>query len=206
MSDAPPDRAAERGRRRFVAAIMLNPYALPVAGIALFVAVIGGIHLGNSAVAGINPLYYQGPAVHPRDRGAMVSESAPAAGLSRRLPSYDQLYGWDEGRAARAAATFCEGCEAVPVYSEAYRAGVPYFGSREEARVVAAHESAAADALYEKRLEEAELRRARLDLIERYAAGPLENEAAAPEEIPIEPAGEFQPAEASELVASTAFE
>jgi len=200
VNEDAPARAAERGRWRFVPAIMLKPYALPVIGAALFVAVVGGIQLGNSAISGINPIHFQGAAVHPRDRGAIVSEPAPAEGLSRQLPTYDQLYGWDEGQAARAAA-FCAGCEAVPVYSEAYMAGVPYFGSREEARAEDMRESAAIDALYEKRLVEAELRRARLDLIERYAAGPPVIEEPVPQQPMGDPGEEVQPAEEPQGVA-----
>jgi hypothetical protein len=65
-----------------------------------------GVHLGQSAIDRINPLYFQGAAVHPRDRGAAVDP----ASLAAQGPRFADLYGWEEGAAARAAD--CAGCEA----------------------------------------------------------------------------------------------
>ena len=121
---------SERRVRRFVVTAMTSPFALPVLGGSLLAAVALGIHLGESSIGQINPLYFQGPAVHPRDRGAALDESnlpAPAR------PAYRDLYGWDEGDAARAAE--CDDCGRRHARSaHAYSAEVPYFGSREDLR------------------------------------------------------------------------
>ena len=75
----------------------LRRIAVPaVAALAMLGAVLVGIRLGNSAIGDINPVHYRGAPVHPRDRGAAVSEQGPRA----QEPSYASLYGWDEGRAA----------------------------------------------------------------------------------------------------------
>ena len=76
-----------------------HPFALAALVTALVVAVIGGVRLGNSAIADINPVHYRGAIVHPRDRGAAVAEHQARA----RQPTYAALYGWDEGRAAQEA-------------------------------------------------------------------------------------------------------
>lgn len=76
----------------------------------------GGVALGESAIDQINPIYFQGAAVHPRDRGAALDPNAlPAQG-----PSFADHYGWEEGQAARAAD--CFGCPAIAArdaYAEA---------------------------------------------------------------------------------------
>ncbi|HEX9933190.1 MAG TPA: hypothetical protein VGB08_10150 [Allosphingosinicella sp.] len=78
-----------------------------------------GIHLGESAIDQINPLYYQGAAVHPRDRGAAVDET-----LARpQAPRFAELYGWAEGQDAHAAD--CGDCVAR-VARDAYRAGTHF--------------------------------------------------------------------------------
>ena len=66
-----------------------------------------GVHVGESAIGQINPLYFQGAAVHPRDRGAVVDGDA----LAEQGPRFAELYGWDEGAAARSAD--CVNCEAL---------------------------------------------------------------------------------------------
>ena len=68
----------ERRLRHIVLRAMTSPYALPVLGVSILAAVAAGIHLGESAVASINPIYFQGPALHPRDRGAAIEESRVA--------------------------------------------------------------------------------------------------------------------------------
>ena len=76
----------------------------------------------------INPIHFQGPAVHPRDRGAAIDESQPAA---RPRATRIAVYGWDQGYAARAAD--CDDCgrraraALMPI-----RPVVPYFGADEE--------------------------------------------------------------------------
>lgn len=105
-------------------AMWLNPAAL---GGAVIGAVALGIHLGESAIGLIDPVHFQGPAVHPRDRGAAVDPNR----IRPSEPRYAELYGWDEGRAARLAD--CGGCEAIAARDAyAYSAEVPYFGGPSE--------------------------------------------------------------------------
>ena len=112
---------------------MVNPFTLPILGGSLLAAVAAGIHLGESSIGLIDPIHFQGPAVHPRDRGAAIDESARPT----RPPSYSELYGWEQGRTARAAD--CGNCEALrarDLYARDYSAQVPYFGGPAEVRVV----------------------------------------------------------------------
>ena len=126
-----PDRQTgprrERRLRRVVFAVMTNPFALPIIAGSLLVAVAAGIHLGESAVAMIDPVHFRDPAVHPRDRGAALDE----AELLARRAAPTPLYGWEEGHAARARARAagCRGCDAFAARdAEVYSAVVPYFG------------------------------------------------------------------------------
>lgn len=171
MSARRPFRNIRGGR--LVTALMASPLTLPAMGIAGFLAVIAGIQLGNSAVGAIDPVHFRGAAVHPRDRGAALDErELEAARLARRATAYNELYGWDEGRAARLAD--CQGCSLTRVSSADYSALVPYFGSREERRADEARERDAIDALYAQREEEAARHReARLDHVARYADFPV---------------------------------
>ena len=105
---------------------MPNPFSLPILGASLLGAVVVGLHLGESSIGLINPIYFQAPPLHPRERGAAIDE----ASLQSRGPAYSQLYGWEQGYAARAAdCGNCEALEARDAY--AYSARVPYFGGRE---------------------------------------------------------------------------
>lgn len=124
---------AERGPRGFVSRVMANPIALALAGGGVLLAVLIGVNLGNATVEGIDPSYFRAPET-PRLRQVVLDE-VPAAPLSRRLPSYHELYGWDEGAAALAA-----DCGANCGVNGDYSAAVPYFGSREE--LAAAHRDA----------------------------------------------------------------
>lgn len=103
---------------------MVKAWTWPVLGAALLLAIIVGINLGNAAVDGINPIHFQPPA-EPRQRPIAIE--VPPIGLSRRQPTYAELYGWEEGN--RALAGECPGCAAG---TGTYSASVPYFGSREE--------------------------------------------------------------------------
>ena len=76
---------------------------LPALGALLLAGAAFGVHLGQSAIEQINPIYFQGPAVHPRDRGAAVD---PAVRSER--PRFAELYGWEEGAEAQTAE--CVGC------------------------------------------------------------------------------------------------
>jgi len=75
-------------------------------GGAALVAAAAGLYLGESAIDQINPVYFQGAAVHPRDRGAALEETLLAQG-----PRFADHYGWEDGQAARTAD--CDGCAAV---------------------------------------------------------------------------------------------
>lgn len=118
-------RAAGRGLRGFVSRQLARPYALIGLTVGLLIAIVLGINLGNATVEGINPIHFQMPA-QPRLRPPVLEE-APAAPLSRRLPNYSELYGWEEGQAA-----YLQECGAGCGGEGTYSASVPYFGSREE--------------------------------------------------------------------------
>ena len=100
--------------------------AFPAFGALLISAAALGVHMGQSAVGGINPLYFQGPAVHPRDRGVVVDESA----LVEQGPRFAQLYGWEQGLAARDAD--CVNCDALAA-RDAYAARPVHFARIEAA-------------------------------------------------------------------------
>jgi hypothetical protein len=59
-----------------------------------------GVQLGESAVNQIDPLYFQGPAIHPRDRGAALD---PATLPGPIVSPYQQAYSWARGAEALAA-------------------------------------------------------------------------------------------------------
>ena len=166
---------------------MSSPITLPALAGAILGAAVLGIHLGESSVGLINPIYFQGPALHPRDRGVAIDENA----VRPRPPAYAQLYGWDEGRAARAAdCGDCAAPEAVThTRTAAYSAQVPYFGSREEPRAEHVRERVAVRPAYET---EPEPEYAAEEAVEpkspvlRYAYYPVEE--------PAEPADEPQEA------------
>jgi hypothetical protein len=63
--------------------------------------------MGQSAIEQINPIYFQGAAVHPRDRGAAVPESIAGP----RAPQFADHYGWEQGQEARNAD--CVDCPAL---------------------------------------------------------------------------------------------
>jgi hypothetical protein len=103
---------------------MASVYTLPAIGASLLLAVGGGIQLGESTVGLIDPIHFQGPAIHPRDRGAAIDETR----LEPREPSFASLYGWDEGLTARVAD--CGGCAALDArdaFDEAYPPAVSIY-------------------------------------------------------------------------------
>lgn len=69
-------------------------------------AAVLGVHLGESAIAEINPTYFQGPALHPRERGAAIAEPMP-----NQQVRFSSLYGWAEGQEARRLD--CHDCAAL---------------------------------------------------------------------------------------------
>ena len=131
---------SERRRHPIVLKAMSSPFSLPLIGGSLLAAVVVGIHLGESSIGLIKPIYFQGPAPHPRDRGAAIEDSTT---LTPARTTYASLYGWEDGNAARAAT--CNDCDApAPPSPKAYSAVVPYFGERGTA-TVPPHEDRAAD-------------------------------------------------------------
>jgi hypothetical protein len=79
---------------------------LPAYGALLLAAAAFGVHFGQSAIEQINPIYFQGAAVHPRDRGAAVDGA-----LQAQPVRFSDHYGWEEGQAARSAD--CVDCQAL---------------------------------------------------------------------------------------------
>lgn len=71
----------------------------PMLGAVLIGSAAIGAHMGESAIADINPLYFQGAAVHPRERGAAVD----AAMMPAQDARFADHYGWAQGQAARLA-------------------------------------------------------------------------------------------------------
>jgi hypothetical protein len=159
-------RRPERRRRRFVFAAMHSPFALPVLSASLLASIALGVHLGQSSISQINPIYFEAPPVHPRDRGVAVDE----ASLRRTPDPYLQYYGWEQGRAALASE--CTHCGARPLRDPyaAYSAEVPYFGSRSELRQAV---SDARDELGDEFASVPEDLSARVQPIERYAHYPV---------------------------------
>jgi hypothetical protein len=51
----------ERGFRRFVLSAMQSPFTLPILGASLLAAVAFGVHLGESSIGLIKPIYFQEP-------------------------------------------------------------------------------------------------------------------------------------------------
>ncbi len=119
-------RRAERGRPGFVSRVMAQPYMLIGIALGLIVAVVLGINLGNAAVKGIDPIYFQ-PATTFEPRVPVMEAPSASAPLARRLPDYSQLFGWEKGRTA-----YLQECGAGCGGDSTYSANVPYFGSREE--------------------------------------------------------------------------
>ncbi|MFN3943413.1 MAG: hypothetical protein ACK4K7_00620 [Allosphingosinicella sp.] len=84
---------------------MPHPLTLPALGLAAIAGAVAGIYLGEDSVAQINPIHFQGPAIHPKDRGAAVPEWEPEPPRA----AFAGLYGWTQGQAARAQD--CGGCD-----------------------------------------------------------------------------------------------
>lgn len=93
-------------------------------GAVTIVAGAFGAHLGQSAIAGINPIHFQGAAVHPRDRGAAVPEM-----LEAQAASFSDGYGWEQGRAARAED--CGNCDSLAARDAFASGGEPVFAVME---------------------------------------------------------------------------
>lgn len=66
--------------------------SLPALGALLAAGIAGGIHLGESAIAEIDPVHFRGPAIHPRDRGAAIDPNE----IEPDEPRFASLYGWED--------------------------------------------------------------------------------------------------------------
>ena len=71
-----------------------NSNLFPVMGVLTIVAGAIGLQLGQSAIAQIDPIHFQGPAPTPRD---VSRDPLPPLG-----PSYASAYGWAQSEAALA--------------------------------------------------------------------------------------------------------
>ena len=154
---------------------MLNVYHLPPLGLAALAAVALGIQLGESTVDSIKPTFFQGPALHPRDRGAALDpRELEARRLARQATTYSERYSWNDGELALRLA--CANCGPVVSRAYLYDPTVPYFGSREEIAAEDRRMRQEIDARYDARLEAESARRARFALVERYAHPEEEDE------------------------------
>ncbi len=89
-------RGTAAGDPRFRTIMRLaNSNLLPVMGVLTIVAGAVGLQLGESAIAQIDPIHFQGPAPTPRD---VSRDPLPPLG-----PSYASAYGWAQSEAALAA-------------------------------------------------------------------------------------------------------
>lgn len=119
---------------------MVRAWTWPILGVALLLAIVVGVNLGNAAIDGINPVHFQ-PRQEPHQRPIAIE--TPPIGLNRRQPTYAELYGWEEGN--RALAAECPGCDGT---GGTYSAAIPYFGSREELAAAERRAQRVIDAVY----------------------------------------------------------
>jgi len=87
----------------------MRNYLLPILTVLTVFAGSVGLQLGETTIAQIDPLYFQGPAPQPID----VSQAPRPASA----PGYAQASGWAEGYAARAQD--CPGCAPPGVTGQA---------------------------------------------------------------------------------------
>lgn len=136
----PPDRRL---------APMRKTVSLSALGGATAAAAVLGLHLGQAAVSEIDPIYYQGPAIHPRDRGAAIEESWEP---QQPQTLFASLYGWAEGQAARAEE--CSDCApghpSYHAYAEPVQLATAYDERQDEriaapAPAVTVHRASASD-------------------------------------------------------------
>ena len=129
---------------------MKNLSDLPVLSVFAAAAAVFGIHLGESAIAEIDPVHFRGPAVHPAQRGAAIDPNDIAD--EPQQPRFASLYGWEEGNAARAAD--CVDCDALAARDAYYEEDLYY-----EAEPYAPSETLEMAAAYLDEAEEKWLRR-----------------------------------------------
>lgn len=114
---------------------MDRKHTFSVLGVLILAGGTLGAHVGQSAIEQINPLYFQGAAVHPRDRGAAVDETLGRA----QAPRFSDHYRWEQGESARSAD--CIDCQALAA-RDAYYDGTAHYavietGWRTEPQVAA---------------------------------------------------------------------
>lgn len=113
--------------RRFRTIMKLaNSNLLPVMGVLTIVAGAIGLQLGESAVAQIDPIHFQGPAPTPRD---VSRDPLPPLG-----PSYASAYGWAQSEAALAAE--CGDCGVPAARTAVAATWEPVYSAAPEPRYV----------------------------------------------------------------------
>ena len=155
-----------------------NSNLLPVMGVLTVVAGAVGLQLGESAIAQIDPIHFQGPAPTPRD---VSRDPLPPVG-----PTYASAYGWAQSEAALAAE--CGDCGSTPAARTAVASTwEPVYTAAAAPRYVPVSIPS-----YEPREEKVEREVAEWREVTRYTSYPVAHEDDAVERVVIEtePAGE----------------
>ncbi|HEY0327140.1 MAG TPA: hypothetical protein VGC46_14330 [Allosphingosinicella sp.] len=150
---------------------------MPVMGVLTVVAGAVGLQLGESAIASIDPIHFQGPAPTPRD---VSRDPLPPLG-----PSYASAYGWEQSEAALAAD--CGDCGAPAVQTAVASTWEPVYSAASAPRYVPVSIPS-----YEPREEKVEREVSEWREVTRYTSYPVSHEEAGVERVVIEtePAGE----------------
>jgi len=84
---------------------------LLASSVAIFVAALIGVQLGHGAIAGIDPIFFQGAPPPPRAVDGTIRQPSP--------PEYLEAYDWQRGREARMAdcGPYCEGPSPYETYA-----------------------------------------------------------------------------------------
>lgn len=153
--------------------------------VAVFVAALVGVQLGHGAIAGIDPVFFQGPAPPPQAVDGTIRQPRP--------PEYLEAYGWQQGHDARMAecGVYCYGRSAYESYSFAQGEPAAQPASQEwrETTAPAELEPWPAGEVRVVRGQEA---------VARYADFPIEQKPPAVEEEAVEPEPEVQRADYQE--------
>lgn len=154
-----------------------NSNLLPVMGVLTVVAGAVGLQLGESAIAQIDPVHFQGPAPTPRD---VSRDPLPPVG-----PSYASAYGWAQSEAALAAE--CGDCAALNARTAVAATWEPVYAAAPEVRYVPVSVPS-----YEPREVKVEREVAEWRDVTRYTSYPVAHDEPEVERVVIEtePAGE----------------
>ncbi len=154
-----------------------NSNLLPVMGVLTIVAGAIGLQLGESAIAQIDPIHFQGPAPVPRD---VSRDPLPPVG-----PSYASAYGWAQSEAALAAE--CGDCGTPAALTAVAATWEPVYEAAPEPRAAPVSIPS-----YEPREERLEREVAEWREVTRYTSYPVAYEEPELERVVIEtePAGE----------------